>query len=117
MFMFDNIGRVSVTEAKAGDIVMITGIDDITIGDTIMDKDDPIPLPAISVEVLPLFFSLEHSAWVCLHVLYFFVFSPLYSIFRINFGDIMCYAPSLHAAHAGANSPNVYRREQVSSRW
>lgn len=50
MFMFDNIGRQSVQEATAGDIVMITGIEDITIGDTIMDKEDPQPMEAIAVE-------------------------------------------------------------------
>ena len=50
MFMFDNIGRQSVQEVSAGDIVMVTGIDDIGIGDTIMDKDDPVPMEAIAVE-------------------------------------------------------------------
>ena len=50
MFMFDNIGRQSVQEVTAGDIVMVTGIDDIGIGDTIMDKDDPVPMEAIAVE-------------------------------------------------------------------
>ena len=50
MFMFDNIGRQSVQGATAGDIVMITGIEDITIGDTIMDKEDPQPMEAIAVE-------------------------------------------------------------------
>ena len=50
MFTFNNIGREKVETASAGDIVMITGIDEITIGDTIMDKDDPIPMPPITVE-------------------------------------------------------------------
>lgn len=50
MFIFNNIGREKVMTASAGDIVMITGIDDITIGDTVMNKDDPKPMPPISVE-------------------------------------------------------------------
>lgn len=50
VFVFNNVGREKVESAKAGDIVMITGIDDISIGDTIMDKEIPTPLPPIIVE-------------------------------------------------------------------
>lgn len=50
MFMFNDVGRQSVEKATAGDIVMITGISDITIGDTVMSKDEPLPLTPISVE-------------------------------------------------------------------
>lgn len=49
-FVFNNVGREKVSTAKAGDIVMITGITDISIGDTIMNKDSPSPLPPIFVE-------------------------------------------------------------------
>ncbi|KAB1503985.1 translational GTPase TypA [Corynebacterium sp. 320] len=38
------------TEAIAGDIVAISGISDIMIGDTIADVDDPQPLPRIKVD-------------------------------------------------------------------
>jgi GTP-binding protein len=50
VFMFDNIGRTDVDLATGGDIVMITGIPDITIGDTIMDMADPRPMVPIEVE-------------------------------------------------------------------
>eukprot|EP01035_Chromulina_nebulosa_P021649 gene21649-28013_t len=50
IFVFNNIGREKVDKAIAGDIVMITGITDINIGDTIMSKETPIPLPPIAVE-------------------------------------------------------------------
>lgn len=50
IFVFNNIGREKVQEATAGDIVMVTGISDINIGDTVMNKDTPIPLPPIAVE-------------------------------------------------------------------
>lgn len=50
VFVFNNVGREKVATARAGDIVMITGIPDISIGDTIMDKETPEPLPPISVE-------------------------------------------------------------------
>lgn len=50
LFIFNNVGREKVASASAGDIVMITGIADINIGDTIMSKESPTPLPPISVE-------------------------------------------------------------------
>ena len=50
VFVFNNVGREKVASASAGDIVMITGITDISIGDTIMSKESPNPLPPISVE-------------------------------------------------------------------
>jgi GTP-binding protein len=50
LFVFSNMGREKVTKAYAGDIVMVAGIEDITIGDTIMNKEIPIPLPPIKVE-------------------------------------------------------------------
>ena len=42
--------RVSIDEAGPGDIVAIAGIEDITIGETIADPDDPRPLPVITVD-------------------------------------------------------------------
>ena len=50
MFTFNNVGRQATERAYAGDIVMITGLSDINIGETIMSKDDPRPLPPIAVE-------------------------------------------------------------------
>jgi len=50
LFTFNNVGRQNVETASAGDIVMISGIEDISIGDTVMDPDNCIPLPPISVE-------------------------------------------------------------------
>lgn len=50
MFVFNNAGRMSTESAYAGDIVMITGISDVNIGETIMSTDDPRPLPPIAVE-------------------------------------------------------------------
>ncbi|TPW66968.1 translational GTPase TypA, partial [Schumannella sp. 10F1B-5-1] len=37
-------------EAHAGDIVAVSGIEEITIGETIADPDDIRPLPAIEVD-------------------------------------------------------------------
>lgn len=50
IFMFDNVGRQEVASAKAGDIVMLTGIADIGIGDTVMCNANPEPMEPIEVE-------------------------------------------------------------------
>ena len=47
---FQGLERVPVTEAEAGDIVIISGIDDIGIGLTIADKDQPIGLPILTID-------------------------------------------------------------------
>ena len=44
------LDRVPATEASAGDIVAVAGIEDITIGETLTDPDDPRPLPLITVD-------------------------------------------------------------------
>jgi GTP-binding protein len=50
VFTFQGLARQEVEEAQAGDIVAIAGINDVTIGDTIADANDPRPLPPIHVE-------------------------------------------------------------------
>lgn len=50
LYVFNNVGREKVAMASAGDIVMITGISDVSIGDTVMSKETPLPLPPITVE-------------------------------------------------------------------
>lgn len=44
------IHPIEQQEAFAGDIVMIAGLEDINIGDTITDSEDAEPLPAINVD-------------------------------------------------------------------
>ncbi|MFH1566330.1 MAG: translational GTPase TypA [bacterium] len=50
--LYVNMGlkRVKVEEAKAGDIVALTGIKDAGIGDTICDTENPEALPRIAIE-------------------------------------------------------------------
>ncbi len=47
---FRGLERVPVEEAEAGDIVIISGIDDIGIGFTICDRDNPVGLPHLGVD-------------------------------------------------------------------
>ena len=44
------LDRFPAESAKAGDIVAVAGIEDITIGETIADPEDVRPLPAITVD-------------------------------------------------------------------
>jgi GTP-binding protein len=47
---FKGLERVPVDEAEAGDIIIISGLDDIGIGVTICDRDAPVGLPMLSVD-------------------------------------------------------------------
>lgn len=47
---FKGLERVAQEEAEAGDIVIISGIENIGIGVTIADKDNPIGVPMLSVD-------------------------------------------------------------------
>lgn len=50
LFVFEGLGRVEVDEVQCGDICAIVGVEDIDIGDTIADADNPEPLPIISID-------------------------------------------------------------------
>ncbi|GBF99190.1 hypothetical protein Rsub_11635 [Raphidocelis subcapitata] len=50
LFVYDNFSRVAVDEVEAGDICALTGIADISIGETVCSKETPNALPTIRVE-------------------------------------------------------------------
>lgn len=50
LFIFEGLNRVAVEEVDCGDICAIVGIDDVDIGDTIADAENPEPLPIISID-------------------------------------------------------------------
>ncbi len=47
---YEGVRQVELDEAFAGDIVLIAGLEDINIGETISDREDAELLPAISVD-------------------------------------------------------------------
>ena len=49
LLQIEGLNRVPVQEAKMGDIVWISGIENITIGDTICAVDTPEPLPFVKI--------------------------------------------------------------------
>ena len=50
LFAFEGLRRIEITEAAAGDIVCLAGIEDITIGETIADVEHRIAMPVIAVD-------------------------------------------------------------------
>lgn len=50
VFVYRGLQRSAVDQAEAGDIVVVSGISDISIGETICDPSDPDPLEMIHIE-------------------------------------------------------------------
>ncbi len=50
LFTYMGLKRVEVEEAKAGDIVALSGISDINIGDTICDLNNPEKIPFVDID-------------------------------------------------------------------
>ena len=49
LFTFDGLKRVSAESVALGDIVAISGMDDLNIGDTVCDPESPEPLPFVRI--------------------------------------------------------------------
>ncbi len=50
LHVFDGLTKADVALAEAGEIVAIAGLEDIAIGETLADPDNPVALPPIHVE-------------------------------------------------------------------
>ena len=50
IFVYIGMARVPVKEAFSGDIVVISGISDISIGETVCNLDKPLPMELIRIE-------------------------------------------------------------------
>jgi GTP-binding protein len=50
LYVTEALDRVDAEEVGPGEIIAIAGMPDITIGETLADRDDPRPLPAIEVD-------------------------------------------------------------------
>ncbi|MEK7142116.1 MAG: translational GTPase TypA [Patescibacteria group bacterium] len=50
LFTFEGIQRKETDEVQAGDIVMLAGLPDIYIGETICSEENETPLPAINID-------------------------------------------------------------------
>jgi GTP-binding protein len=50
LMSFIGLERVDVSEASAGDLIALSGIPEITIGETIADANNPVALPLLDIE-------------------------------------------------------------------
>ncbi len=50
LFGFDGLKRVEIKEAGVGEVVMVAGIEHVSIGDTIADFEEPVALPRLHVD-------------------------------------------------------------------
>ena len=63
LYQFDGLGRVPVSEATAGNIIAMSGIGEVTIGDTICAPEavEPIEFVKISAPTIEMTFSVNDS--------------------------------------------------------
>ena len=63
LYQFDGLNRVNVTEASAGNIIAMSGIGEITIGDTICARGaaEPLPFVQISAPTMEMTFTVNDS--------------------------------------------------------
>ncbi len=63
LYTFEGLERVEVTQAGPGEIVQLAGFDEVNIGDTITDADDPRALPRVIIDepTVSMMFSMNTS--------------------------------------------------------
>ena len=63
LYEFEGLARIPVTQSEAGNIIALSGIGDITIGDTICAPDcvEPLPFVKISAPTMEMTFSVNDS--------------------------------------------------------
>jgi GTP-binding protein len=63
LYIFDRLGRTETDEVLAGDICAVVGLDQIDIGDTIADIDNPVALTPIKIDepTLDMLFRINDS--------------------------------------------------------
>jgi GTP-binding protein len=50
LYITEGLDRVAADEAGPGEIIAVAGLEEVTIGETLADPEDPRPLPVISVD-------------------------------------------------------------------
>ena len=66
LYAFDRLGRAETDEVGAGDICAVVGLENVDIGDTIADFENPVALPPITVDAptLDMLFRINDSPFV-----------------------------------------------------
>jgi GTP-binding protein len=65
IYSWHGLKRAAVASAAAGDIVAVAGIEDVGIGDTIADREQPRPLARIRIDepTIAMIFGVNTSPW------------------------------------------------------
>ncbi len=58
---YKGLTPIDVTEAMAGDIIMITGIEGVSIGETLANIDNPKALPAVKIDEPTISMNFSHN--------------------------------------------------------
>ena len=63
MYTIDSLGHTPVEDISAGDIVCVSGIENVTIGDTLCAPENPKPLPFVKISepTVEMYFSVNDS--------------------------------------------------------
>jgi len=63
LYTYEGLKRIETTESSLGDIVALSGVGDVTIGDTICEVGSPDPLPFVAIDepTLSMTFSVNNS--------------------------------------------------------
>ena len=63
LYGYDGLRRVEIPAAGPGDIVAVAGIEEVNIGETLADREDPRPLPPVLVDepTIAMVFSINDS--------------------------------------------------------
>ena len=63
LYQYDGLSKTTVQEAKVGDIVAFSGIEDITIGNTVCDPARMVPIPFVKISepTMEMTFSVNDS--------------------------------------------------------
>jgi GTP-binding protein len=65
LYGWRGLKRAELLAAEAGDVVMVAGLEDIEIGETITDPENPRPLPGIRIDepTVTMTFSVNNAPW------------------------------------------------------
>lgn len=63
LYVFDGLGKQETEKVNCGDICAVVGVEDIDIGDTIADSENPEPMPILAIDepTISMFFTVNKS--------------------------------------------------------
>ena len=110
LYLYEGLAKQPVTEAYAGDIVALSGIEDVTIGDTICEPltVEPLPFVKISEPTIEMTFSVNDSPFAGREGKYVTSRNIYDRLMKETIKDV-----SLHVNPVGTDSFNVAGRGEM----